>query len=183
MPVPRRPFLPDRLQPRPPVVPVDVGQAEVDSVSFGDLVRMVGESIADAQRRLDETSAGLVRELAETKVEIVPSITETIAEDGTVTAQPAPVREVSLLELGISPTFYQFSQATVEVSMDLKVAEVTDTQTNTKDKRLFAGTRELRSERKLNRDVSVSSKLTATLVPVPSPLRLDPVRTTTTPGG
>jgi hypothetical protein len=166
---------------RPPIVAPSEPVRETPSVSFGDLVRMLAEGIADAQTSLDRASAELVRELAETTVRIVPRVTETIAEDGTVTYEQAEPQEVSLLALGVTPSFYQFSQATVEVVMDIKVVE---SQTTTETGRrfgLFAGTTDIRAERKLNRDVTTHSKLTATLVPVPMPVRLEPTRTTTAP--
>jgi hypothetical protein len=169
---------------RPPIVAPSEPVKETPSVSFGDLVRMLAEGIADAQTSLDRASAELVRELAETTVEIIPRVTETIAEDGTVTYEQGEPQEVSLLALGVTPSFYQFSQATVEVVMDIKVVQSqTETET-TKGQRfgLFAGTTDIRAERKLNRDVSTHSKLTATLVPVPMPIRLEPTRTTTAPG-
>jgi hypothetical protein len=115
-------------------------------------------------------------------VSIVPQVTETIGEDGKITFEQADPQEVSLLSLGVTPTFYQFSQATVEVVMDIKVVEQEQVREDGKRSYgLFAGTADVRIERKLNRDVTVHSKVTATLVPVPMPLRLEPVRTTTTP--
>ena len=162
---------------RDPIVPPEAAVAESPTVSFGDLVRMLAEGIADAQTSLDRASADLVRELAETRVEIVPRVTETIDADGNVTyAESEPV-EVSLLSLGVTPTFYQFSQATVEVAMDVKIVERTEEAGEGRQRYgLFAGTAAVRAERKLNRDVSAHSKLTATLVPVPSPVRLEPTR-------
>ena len=174
-PPPGRPFRPPFVRPEEPV-------RETAAVSFADLVRMLAEGIADAQTSLDRASAALVAELAETRVSIVPRVDEIVAADGSVTFQAAPAVEVSLLELGVAPTFYQFSQATVEVVMDIKIVE-NSTLSETGQRRfgLFADTADVRFERKLNRDVKVSSKLTATLVPVPAPLRLEPVRTLTTP--
>lgn len=152
---------------------------ETPSVSFPDLVRMVAEAIAEGQASLDRASAEMVSELAATPVQIVPAITETVDEDGNVSFEQAPPRQVSLLELGVTPTFYQFSEARVEVVMDLKVVETEEERGSGKRRLgLFAGTSEIRAERKLMRDVTVSSKLTATLVPVPAPLRLEPVRVT-----
>jgi hypothetical protein len=168
---------------RAPIVDPETAIQEVPSVSFGDLVRMVAEGIADAQASLDRASAELVRELANTKVTIVPRITETIDENGDITYQHGEPQEVSLLDIGVTPTFYQFSQATVEVRMDLKIVESSTTTETTETKRrhvVYADTSSVRAERKLNRDVTMSSKLTATLVPVPSPLRLEPTRTTRT---
>ena len=180
-PIPRAALLPLRSF-REAIVAPDVPVHESPSVSFGDLVRMLAEGIADAQTSLDRASAELVEELAGTTVNIIPQVTETIDADGKVTFEHAEPQPVSLLSLGVTPTFYQFSQATVEVVMDIKVVE--QQQERTEGKRrygLFAGTADVRTERKLNRDVTVHSKLTATLVPVPMPLRLEPVRTTTTP--
>lgn len=167
---------------REPIVGPEIPVRESPSVSFADLVRMLAEGIADAQTSLDRASAELVQELAATTVKIVPRVEEVIDEDGNVTFEQADPQEVSLLSLGVVPTFYQFSQATVEVVMDIKIVE--SEQESGQGRRnfgLFAGTAEVRAERKLNRDVTVHSKVTATLVPVPMPLRLEPTRTTTTP--
>jgi hypothetical protein len=167
---------------RDPIVAPEVPVRESPSVSFADLVRMLAEGIADAQTSLDRASADLVEELAATTVSIVPQVTETIDADGKVTYEQAEPQDISLLSLGLTPTFYQFSQATVEVVMDIKVVEQEQVREDGKrNYGLFAGTADVRTERKLNRDVTVHSKVTATLVPVPMPLRLEPVRTTTTP--
>ena len=167
---------------RPPLVAPETEVHETPSASFADLLRMLAEGIADAQASLDKVSADMVVELAETKVEIVPRVTETIDEAGNMTFTQAPAQEVSLLELGVTPTFYQFSEATVDVAMDLKIVE-NETESGDGKRRysLFAETFNIRFERKLNRDVKVSSKITATLVPVPKPLRLEPARVTNTP--
>ncbi len=167
---------------RAPIVPADVAVQEAATTSFADLVRLMAEGIADAQMALDRSAAEMVAELAETTVDIVPSITEELAADGTVAYTHGQVQKVSLLALGVKPTFYQFSQATIEVSMDLKLVEQVN-EDGTRKKGglgLFAETSNIRFERKLNRDVSVHSKITATLVPVPAPLRLEIPRRTVT---
>ncbi len=167
---------------RPPIVEPEVPVRETPSASFGDLVRMLAEGIADAQASLDRSSAEQVVALANARVQVVSSITETIAADGSVTYTNGPLREVSLLDLGVRPTFYQFSEAKVEVTMDIKIVEnVTESGTTPKRFSLFAETAGVRFERKLNRDVTVASKLTATLVPVPMPIALEPARATVTP--
>ena len=167
---------------RPAIVSPAVPVREAPAVSFGDLVRMLAESIADAQVALDRASAELVTELANTKINIVPRVTEEIDENGNISYTQAPAQEVSLLDIGMTPTFYQFSQATVEVTMDIKIVE-NETESGTQQRRytLFASTADVRFERKLNREVKASSKLTATLVPVARPLRLEPERVTNTP--
>ncbi len=167
---------------RPPIAKPDVKAKESPMVSFADLVRMLAEGIADAQASLDQTSAEMAAVLAQTKVPVIPRVTETIDEDGNISYEHAEAVEVSLLDLGIDPTFYQFSEAKVEVTMDIQILE-TEKETGTEKKSfgLFAGTSDLRFERKMNRKVDVSSKLSATLVPVPKPIRIEPVRTTVTP--
>ena len=166
---------------RKPIIPIEKTTNEVSMASFADLVRMMAEGIADAQQSLDKSSADMLVDLADTRVNVVRNITEVIDENGAITYQNGPAQSVSLLELRMLPTFYQFSEATVEASMDLHVVEDVDEESKTKGRRaLFANTRDIRMERKLNRDVSMASKLTATLVPVPVPLRLEPSRTTET---
>lgn len=167
---------------RSPLVGPEEPVRETANTSFADLVRMLAQGIADAQQSLDRASAELVTELAATPVQIVPRITETVDEEGNVTFTSGEPQTLSLLELGVTPAFYRFSEARVEVAMDLEIVE--SEKTTEEGKRrigLFAGTRDIRVERKLNREVQVSSKLSATLVPVPSPIRLEPVRTTVTP--
>ena len=104
---------------RTPVVPAETQVSEVPSTSFADLVRMLAEGIADAQLSLDRASAEMLVELAGTRVDVVRNITEVIDEKGDITYQAGKPQSMSLLELGMLPTFYQFSQATVEVAMDL----------------------------------------------------------------
>lgn len=139
----------------------------------------MAEGIADAQVELDRASAEMIVELANSRVSVVRSITETIKPDGSVEVVAAEPVELSLLELGVQPTFYQFSESTIEVAMDLEIAEEIETETEVKGRKtLFARTRDIKQERKFNRDVSVSSKLTAKLVPVPSPVQLEVTRST-----
>jgi len=166
---------------RRPIVAAEIPIREVPSTSFADLVRMVAEGIADAQLSLDKASAEMLTELASTRVDVVRNITEVIDEKGNITYKNGEPQQVSLLELGMLPTFYQFSQATVEVAMDLQIVESeTSSEEGKRRKTLFANTSSIRMERKLNRDVKIASKLTATLVPVPSPLRIEPARNTET---
>lgn len=167
---------------RAPVVAPETPVREVKSTSFADLVRMLGEGIADAQLSLDKASAETLKELAGTTVDIVRNITEVIDDKGNITYKSGEPQKVSLLELGMMPAFYQFSQATVEVAMDLHIVENESGTEETKGRKtLFANTSDIRLERKINRDIKIASKLTATLVPVPMPLRIEPARNIVSP--
>jgi hypothetical protein len=143
---------------------------------LADLVTQLAEAIAEGQAKLDLSSAEVAGHLAATRVQFVPQIRQIIDEKGNTTFETAKPVELSLLELGITPTFYAFSEATVEVAMDLKIVEDTQSTTNSKT-RLIANTQAVRVERKLNRNVTISSKISAKLVPVPAPQLLTPVRT------
>lgn len=153
---------------------------EIPSVDFAELIRMLAEGIADAQRELDRSSAGMVEELARSRVSIVPEVREVIEADGEVRYERAESREVSLLDLGIAPTFYQFERSTVEVSLDIAVVEEETSPGGESRYRLRADTFGVRQERKLNRNLQAHSRLSATLVPVPAPARLEPTRSTET---
>jgi len=166
---------------RPALVAPETPVAETPTASFGDLVRLMAEGIADAQASLDRTSAELVAEFASTQIQIVPRITETIDANGNMTFEQAPPQTVSLLDIGVVPTFYQFSETTVEAVMDLRIVE---NQSESGDGKrrfgLFAETYNVRFERKLNKELNVFSKVTTKLVPVPRPLRIEPTRVTNT---
>jgi hypothetical protein len=161
---------------RAPIVAAEQPRVEAAEVSFADMVRMLGEGIADAQVALDRASAEMVRELAASRVEIIPEIVETIAADGSVSYKAGKPQAVSLLDIGILPTFYQFAEASVELVMDVRISETIDEKTKEKRTALFTSTREVTTDRQFNRDVKATSKFTARLVPVPSPLRINPVR-------
>jgi hypothetical protein len=167
--------MPIQLTPRDALDPA----RELPGASLADLITQMAEAIAEGQAKLDLAAAAVAQELAKSKVQFIPEIRQTIQKDGSMKFEQAQPIEVSLLELGIQPTFYAFSEATIEVAMDLKVVEQTTTTSSQEKKGLFAGTQSLRMERKLNRDVKVSSKMTAKLVPVPAPQLLTPVRTVT----
>ncbi|MCP9470318.1 MAG: hypothetical protein NNA31_10010 [Nitrospira sp.] len=154
------------------------GGQELAGASLADLISQLAEAVAEGQAKLDLSSAQVAAELAKTKVKFIPAIRQIIEKDGSVRFEQAEPMEVSLLDLGLQPTFYSFSEATVEVAMDLKVVEETTTTGSGRApaKMLFASTRSLRTERKLNRDVKISSKMSAKLVPVPAPPLLGPAR-------
>lgn len=151
---------------------------------FGDLVYLMAEGVAEAQTKLDLSTAELLSVLAETDVDVVPQLTRTVGTDGSVTTDAAAPESRSLLELGFSPTRYQFSEATLEMGFDLSLTEEEETDTEREGREfgggrlgLQAGTYEINEYRKYRRDVSANANLTATLVPVPLPTQLSPSET------
>lgn len=94
-----------------------IGQ-ELLNVPFPDLVRNLGLAIAEAQMALDVTSMRLAQFMA--------GYVETTDEDGNVHTERKTVRfgdqDLSLLELGFTPTFYQFVDTIVEVKVSISFA-------------------------------------------------------------
>lgn len=159
---------------------MSVGQELLD-VPLPDMVSKLAVGIATAQHALDQNSVETAKILGESKTKVVPAITEVIAEDGTVSFPPPPEIEMSLLEVGLNPTFYQFSETTIEVTMDIKTT--TSSETNVKvtasaNVGFAVWSASVQTEtsfnRKFGKEVHGTSKLFVKLVPVPPPPRMLP---------
>ncbi|HBY60852.1 MAG TPA: hypothetical protein DEH78_13600 [Solibacterales bacterium] len=157
-----------------------VGQ-ELLNVPLPEMVQKLALGIATAQQSLDEVSVDTAKVLADTKVEVVLAITQTIKADGTVEFSSAPPIEVSLLQIGLMPTFYQFAEATIEVTMDIKTTTSTElnVKVSAKAKAGFACwsasvQTDVSFNRKFQKEVRGTSRLVTRLVPVPPPPRLTP---------
>ena len=152
-----------------------VGQ-ELLAVPLPEMVLKLGLGIAEARRALDENSVNTAQMLAETTVPLVLSVTQTIAADGTVTyTNPDPI-DVSLLQIGLMPTFYQFAEATIEVTMDIKTttSRETNIKVSTAAKAGFACfsasvNAEVSHNRKFGKEVRGTSRLLTRMIPVPPP--------------
>ncbi len=145
------------------------------------MVMKLGLGIAEAQRALDENSVETSKLLADTTVDLVLGVTQTIAEDGTVTFTNAAPVTVSLLQIGLMPTFYQFSEATIDVTMDIKTTSSRETniKVGVKAKVGFACwsasiSVEATHNRKFGKEVHGTSHLVTKMVPVPPPERIAP---------
>lgn len=157
-----------------------VGQ-ELLAVPLPEMVMKLGLGIAEAQKALDENSVETAKMLAETTVPLVMAVTQTIAADGTVSFTNADPVDVSLLQIGLLPTFYQFSEATIDVTMDIKTT--TSVETNIKvGVKAKAGfgcfsasvSVDVSHNRKFGKEVRGTSHLITKMVPVPPPPRIAP---------
>ncbi|MFN0093291.1 MAG: hypothetical protein ACKVVT_00725 [Dehalococcoidia bacterium] len=159
---------------------LSVGQELLD-VPLPDMVIKLALGIADAQRALDENAIETAKTLAGTTIEVVPVMTQTIAANGEVSFQNAPAIEMSLLQVGLNPTFYQFAEATIEVTMDIKTTTSRETAISVglKAKAGFAlwsasARLDVSHNRKFQKEVRGTSRLVTRLVPVPPPPRIFP---------
>ena len=159
---------------------MSVGHELLD-VPLPDMVTKLALGIADAQRALDENSVETAKVLAVETIEVVPGVTETIDADGGVTFVNAPAIPMSLLQVGLNPTFYQFAEATIEVSMDIKTTTATETNVAVSAKAKVGFSMwsasiqvDVEHNRKFGKEVHGTSRLVTRLVPVPPPPRIFP---------
>jgi hypothetical protein len=157
-----------------------VGQELLD-VPLPDMVTKLAIGIAEAQRALDENSVETAKELADTTIDVVPAITQTIGADGSVSFAQADPIEMSLLQVGLNPTFYQFAEASIEVTMDIKTTTSSETsiKVGVKAKVGFAmwsasARVDVSHNRKFGKEVRGTSRLYTKMTPVPPPPRIFP---------
>ncbi len=157
-----------------------VGQ-ELLNVPLPDMVLKLALGIAEAQRALDENSIETTKALAETTIPLVMAVTQVIAADGTVSFTNAAPVDVTPLQLGLLPTFYQFAEASIEVTMDIKTTTSSETNVKVglKAKVGFACwsasvSVDVSHNRKFGKEVRGTSRLFTKMVPVPPPPRIAP---------
>jgi hypothetical protein len=157
-----------------------VGQELLD-VPLPDMVAKLAFGIAEAQRALDENSVETAQALADTTIPLVLAVTQTINADGSVSFTNADPVEVSLIQIGLLPTFYQFAEATIEVTMDIKTttSRETNIKVGVKAKAGFAMwsasvSVDVSHNRKFGKEVRGTSRLLTRMVPVPPPPRIAP---------
>jgi len=102
---------------------MSVGQ-ELMNVPFAEMVQKIGLGIAEAQFALDEVSLRLAQMMSgEYEIE-VPDPDD--PEKRTVEKREAYVtfdgEKLSMLELGFTPTFYQFVDTIIEVKMSISMS-------------------------------------------------------------
>lgn len=104
-------------QQSPVAAPTTVGKALAE-VPIGDMIKSLGLSIATAQYELDLTSLRIAQMMTghyedpQEKDESKRKKTALIDFDG---------EKLSLLELGFTPTFYQFTETTIEIKMTISM--------------------------------------------------------------
>ncbi len=177
-----------------------IGQDLLD-IPFADLVRNLAVAIAEGQLALDRSSIETLQFLLDHNVQIVPEIAEIIEpverkvevgpQGETLTITGANIRAsgaapitLNLLQAGLLPTFYQFTEAQIEVKLSITMRSSTDQQTTSEGNtgvrfasfatRAFASAVDYRTANTFSYTAEGSSVLRATLRPVPPPARITP---------
>jgi hypothetical protein len=194
---------------------MSIGRDLLD-VPFAEMVRNLAIAIADGQTALDRNSLETLKALNNEKVDVLSEVTEIIEPQistvpvtvtdaagnpvsQTVTVTGARVRpsgvgstQMSMLQAGLFPTFYQFTEASIEVKIAITVREEAQSMTSGSSSgnpgtrgflglgatRAYASSVDYRTQNTYGYDANGSSVLRATLRPVPPPSRLQPTLTT-----
>ena len=100
-----------------------IGQELLD-VPFPEMIKSMGVAIAQAQFELDNTSLRLARMMAGEPYDVpnptdddpnaTKSVTAMVKFDG---------KDFSLMELGFTPTFYQFVDTIIEIKVSLSMSQ------------------------------------------------------------
>ena len=184
-----------------------VGQELLD-IPIADMVRDLAAAVAEGQLSLDRASIETLKFLASeaNAIDLIPQVTEVIAPTMStvlvngndvqvpgisVTQQPTTPARTTLLQAGLLPTFYQFTEALIEVKLSITLREAGSTQTAGRPgfaKRgamAFAAPVNFRNASTYSHTTEGSSLLRVTMKPVPPPVRLAPdvvtVNATVTP--
>ena len=170
--------------------------ADLLAVPFPKMVLSLAEAIAKGQTALDKASLNTLKVLARTNFDYIPEITEVLtptditAGGTTVTgvdvALVAPrALRMSMLQAGIVPSFYQFTESVIEVKMSIssKVESQSEfefgIETEASAGFLFASGSvsshvNFRTQNTYSYSVEGSSLLRTTLKPTPPPARMMP---------
>jgi hypothetical protein len=95
-----------------------IGQ-ELLNVPFGDMVESLGMAIADAQHALDMNSVMMAQVFSGSPYIDVDDQGKEVVRDGIKVTFGG--RSLSLLELGFTPTFYQFVDTIIEVKISISM--------------------------------------------------------------
>jgi len=178
--------------------------AELASVPFGKMIYDMASAIARSQIALDKASIELVKVLANTTFDYVPDVVETLMPN------PRPVKGVmdsqgnqlmvtgvlvqtdvgtsfplTLLQAGVNPTFYAFTNSTIEVKMSISSTQESSNTfsagvsvTASADFLFASGSVSshvnFSSSNKYSYSVTGSSSMSTTLAPVPPPKNMMP---------
>ncbi len=115
---------------------MSIGQELLD-VPFPEMIFKMAKAIAQGQTRLDKSSLDTAKLLAKAQVNVIPEIFEIVesvpiadAADGTlptgaagntikVSSVPGKQVSMSLMQAGLLPTFYQFTESLIEVKISI----------------------------------------------------------------
>lgn len=186
---------------------MSVGKDLLD-VPFADMVFSLASAIAKGQTRLYRASLATLKALSSQKFDWIPEVTETLTPipktvhgvDVTgvdVEFSASDPVKLTLLQAGIFPTFYQFTESVIEVKMSISQKTSTSTSfeassqfdasetvsgsvgflfesANFSETVSYSSSVDYKTSNTYSYSVEGSSSLRTTLKPVPPPSRIMP---------
>src|SRR5574343_530650 len=180
---------------------MSIGQELLD-VPFPDMIYKMAQAIAQGQRKLDKSSLDTAIALSKARVQVIPDLYEIVekakvsdlvdtgstlpagAGDAdtvrvrTEAAKPVPR---TLMQAGLLPTFYQFTESVFEVGADFSVSTEAEAHAglfgfggSASVSTTFASHVNYKSSSTYDYSAEGSSLLRTTLKPVPPPTRIVP---------
>ncbi len=166
---------------------------ELQEVDFGEIVRSVAQGIADGQRALDLSSINTLQILANTPISVIPEVTETITPapfqvnvpgqapvtvtGARISTTPSDPVQMNALQAGLLPTFYQFTEAVINLKVSVQLRETTETDTDGSTKTTisaFASHVNFRAKNTYSYSLNAATTVNVTMRPVPPTVRLQP---------
>ena len=171
---------------------------ELQEAHFGELLRSIAQGIADGQRALDLASINTLVILSNTMVDVIPEVTEVITPANLsvpvsgqpqsvqvtgvrVSGVPSPTVKMTALQAGILPTFYQFTEATIELKLSIQLREGQETDTDGSQQSgifAFGSHVNFRTQNTYSYAVDASSSVRVVMRPIPPPRPLMPATVT-----
>jgi hypothetical protein len=170
--------------------------ADLLAVPFPKMVLSLAQAIAKGQTALDKASLGTLKVLAKTKFDYIPEITEVLtpvditAGGTTVTGVDVELvvpraLKMTMLQAGIVPSFYQFTETVIEVKMSISSKVESESEfefgieTEASAGFLFASGSvsshvNFRTQNTYSYSAEGSSLLRTTMKPTPPPARMMP---------
>jgi hypothetical protein len=167
--------------------------AELSEVPIADLITNLAKGIADGQQALDLASVQTLITLSNTMVSLIPEVTEVITPSpfqveisgqspieitgAKVTATPGAPVTMSALQVGLVPSFYQFTEATIALKLSVSVREAQETDEDGTRRPiffLFGSSVNFKTQNTFSYQADAASSVTVTVKPVPAPARLTP---------
>jgi hypothetical protein len=184
-------------------MPTSVGRDLLD-VPFPEMVMNLAFAISKGQLALDRTSLTTTRTLARETVKLIPEVHEIIYPDfydydvtsegrtehvrvtgAKIDARVMPAQDFTLLQAGLLPTFYQFTETIIEVKMSISQKSTSSSEFEFGasleasaswgwGSASFASHVNYKSSNTYSYSAEGSSLLRTTLRPTPPPTRLMP---------
>ncbi|WP_067862572.1 hypothetical protein [Neptuniibacter marinus] len=112
---------------------------ELSDVPFGEMITGMGMAIAEAQYAMDESGLRLAQmmsgEYEVTEVDPITGATSVTKKESLVHFDG---QKMSLIELGFTPTFYQFTDTTIEIKISISFTEQSEFERKSSSKSVSA---------------------------------------------